>query len=144
MISQEIKEDGKFQIGVQAFLIRDNRVLLGLREEGLFEGGNWSLPGGKLKQRETLRQGFERELREELGILLNPEDYCLVCVADPLPENNFQPQIAFFIKKTNLELVNCEPSKCVRFEWFSLNDLPKNISVASKPLLDKFIAKKVY
>ena len=58
-----------YRVGVVAVLRRpDGRVLL--VDQPYVEG--WSLPGGDLHRGEAVREGLGRELREELGVDLDP------------------------------------------------------------------------
>jgi len=47
------------------------RVLIAQRPPGKHLAGGWEFPGGKLEPGEERRAGLERELREELGIILS-------------------------------------------------------------------------
>jgi 8-oxo-dGTP diphosphatase len=55
-----------------ALIDPDRRVLLSRRPEGKTHGGLWEFPGGKLHSGETPEGGLVRELREELGIIVEP------------------------------------------------------------------------
>jgi len=50
----------------------DNKVLIALRPNDAMLGGLWEFPGGKKEESETIRQTIERELKEELGVEVNP------------------------------------------------------------------------
>lgn len=50
------------------------RVLLCQRPEGKPMAGLWEFPGGKIDDGETPEAALVRELDEELGIKVNPED----------------------------------------------------------------------
>ncbi|GLI60158.1 hypothetical protein VaNZ11_002218 [Volvox africanus] len=50
------------------------RVLLAQRPEGKSNAGLWEFPGGKVDPRETPEEALIRELREELGITVEPAD----------------------------------------------------------------------
>lgn len=47
-------------------------VLMQQRRHGAAHGGLWEFPGGKVEPAETLDQALVREIREELGIALDP------------------------------------------------------------------------
>lgn len=57
-------------IHVAAAAIEDGegRILITKRPQQVHQGGLWEFPGGKLESGETVLQGLERELREELDI----------------------------------------------------------------------------
>lgn len=59
-----------YPIHVVAAVIHDDqgRILLTMRGEDTHQGGLWEFPGGKLEADETVTQGLQRELKEELGI----------------------------------------------------------------------------
>jgi|SRR5882724_12133580 len=54
-------------VGVGGVVIQDGRALL-IRRGSEPMKGEWSLPGGMLEVGETLVQGVERELLEEIGL----------------------------------------------------------------------------
>ncbi len=49
------------------FVVRDGRILLGMKKRGFGEG-RWNGFGGKLEPGESVEEGARRELREEAGI----------------------------------------------------------------------------
>ena len=51
-----------------ALIERSGRYLICRRPPGVFLGGYWEFPGGKLEQGESAAACLRRELREELGI----------------------------------------------------------------------------
>lgn len=47
--------------------VKDTKILLVKRAEGILEAGKWGFPGGFLDQNETLAECVIRELKEETG-----------------------------------------------------------------------------
>ena len=54
------------------FILDKNRVLLLKKNPGLFGGGKWNAPGGKLQPRETAEHCATREVLEETGLRVKP------------------------------------------------------------------------
>ncbi len=48
----------------------DGRILLSLRPDHVHQGGLWEFPGGKIEAGEEVRSALDRELAEELGIVV--------------------------------------------------------------------------
>ena len=63
---------------------------------------NWSLPGGKLEQGETLEQGVIREIKEETG--LDTEIIKLLYICDVASTNNTLLHITFLLKYVGGEI----------------------------------------
>jgi 8-oxo-dGTP diphosphatase len=57
---------------VAALLVRGGRVLICQRREAGPFPLKWEFPGGKVERGEDLAQALSRELREELGIEIQP------------------------------------------------------------------------
>jgi 8-oxo-dGTP diphosphatase len=78
-LAREIPEaagaGGPVLLVVAAALIDgEGRVLLARRPEGKKMAGLWEFPGGKMEPGETPEAALVRELREELGIEVQPQD----------------------------------------------------------------------
>lgn len=55
------------------FLIKDGKVLLGMKKRG-FGAGKWNGFGGKVEEGEDPKGAIIRELKEEAGVDVAPED----------------------------------------------------------------------
>ena len=55
-----------------ALIERRGRILICRRREDQDHPGQWEFPGGKVERGEAPRQALSRELREELGIEVEP------------------------------------------------------------------------
>lgn len=74
------KETGlKKKIKVVAAVIKaeDNSVLITQRGNSMMFPGKWEFPGGKLLDGENPKEGLKREIREELGLEIEPIDSIL-------------------------------------------------------------------
>jgi 8-oxo-dGTP diphosphatase len=109
------------------FLIKDNQILLQRRFNTGFEDGNYGVPAGHLDGEETAREGCAREIREEIGITIKPEDLTVVHVMHRKAAKD--ERIDFFMTATQYEgeIINNEPNKCDDLRWCDLDALPDNI-----------------
>lgn len=62
------------QVVAAALLDASGRVLITQRPAGKPQAGRWEFPGGKIAALETPVQALQRELGEELGIDVAPEE----------------------------------------------------------------------
>jgi len=118
------------RVGVGITIIKDGKVLLGMRKNA-HGAGQWATPGGHLEYMESFKECVLRECAEECGIEIEnirfqylanmreykPKHYCHIgMLAD---WKSGEPQVL-------------EPHKCQEWKWFDLNDIPKEIFVSSQ------------
>ena len=91
-------------IAVAAGLIfRNGKLLVTQRPSGSHLAGLWEFPGGKCEETETLPECLQRELHEELGVVVNVRE-CVETLEHAYPEKVVQ--LSFF----RCELVMGEPT----------------------------------
>lgn len=122
-------------MAVFVLLIKDNTVLLLKRANTAWISGYYDAPAGALEPSESLQEGAIRELREETGIKLKPEDLELVHVARS--DVDQYPYIDFIFKAKNWsgEPKIMEPEKCTDMKFFNINDLPPKTGPFTKVAL---------
>jgi 8-oxo-dGTP diphosphatase len=108
----------KPQVGVGVIVIRDGKVLLGLRR-GSHGAGAWALPGGHLEWGETVESCARREVKEETGLdlgVVRPAPY----TNDVMAEEG-KHYVTCFVEGAALagEAEVLEPNKCERWAWFA-------------------------
>jgi 8-oxo-dGTP diphosphatase len=120
------------------FLITDNQILLQRRYQTGFEDGNYGVPAGHLDGGETAREGGAREIREEIGVDIKPEDMTVVHVMHRKATND--ERIDFFMTATTYtgEITNMEPHKCDDLQFFPLDNLPDNIVAYVKVAIENY------
>jgi ADP-ribose pyrophosphatase/8-oxo-dGTP diphosphatase len=104
--------------------------LLGLRAENAGnEPGKWCFPGGCVEFGETLFDCARREAKEEAGIEVEP--LRLVKVIDHIIPNEKQHWVNPIIEARLVKgkPVAVEPHKIKEWRWFSLQNLPQNLTV---------------
>lgn len=134
--------------GVMVFNER-NQLLLGLRNDDveladseLHEEGTWTMPGGNIEYGETFEEAGAREAKEETGIIV--KDLEVFCVQTD--KNEYAHYISVGMIARHFEGVPqaMEPDEIVKWCWFNLDSLPKNIFSPSKKTIDCFLNHKFY
>ena len=95
-----------------AVIERKGELLIAQRKPGDSLSGYWEFPGGKRKDSESFAACLVREVREELGVLIQPRQF-LRKVAYSYPEK--QVSLHFYL----CAWVSGAPSKkdCFDFRW---------------------------
>ena len=138
------KERFKVIPSVYLVLIKDNKILLSRRYNTGYFDGNYSFPAGHLDGNETLKQAMIREAKEEIDVVLDPEDLELVHTMDRRIPDDERVDFFFTAKKWQGEPKIMEPDKCDDLSWFEFNNLPKNIIPYIKQAIDSFLNNIIY
>lgn len=104
---------------VGGILVADGRVLLGHRSPSRrWYPDVWDIPGGHVEPGETGRAGMERELREELGVV--------VVTASALGTAHVGDVVIdlWTVTEWTGNPVNREPEEHDEVRWFGVDDLP--------------------
>ena len=109
------------------FLIHDGKVLLQRRFNTGFEDGNYGVPSGHMDGEETVREGCAREMKEEIGIDINPNNLEVVHVMHRKAAKDERFDFFMVAEKYEGEIENKEPDKCDDISWFDLDNLPDNM-----------------
>jgi 8-oxo-dGTP diphosphatase len=115
----------------------DGRVLLAERRGE--QPRVLALPGGKLELGESLEECAVRELREETGLILEPEEVrtfgCVLQPGDPLSWVVAGVCGRLEAPAAELEPAEREPDKVGGFFWADLSALPSGLYPATSALL---------
>lgn len=129
-------------------IFRDGgKVLLLRRANTGYHDGEYSLPAGHVDGGEPAILAACREAKEEVGVVLRPEDLRLVHTmhrfsAEPEPHERID---LFFEAATwQDEITNLEPEKCDELPWVELGKLPDNIIPEVRQALKAYKAGEPY
>lgn len=144
-----MQERALFKVGCEIFIRDGSRLLLGKRTEGAGAGaGTWALPGGHLERAERMIDAACREVKEELGANVTPDDLELVSVVDGLPARDGDShyiQATFELKSPKFEPQNAEPEACEEWRYFALDDLPHdNLFPPHKDIIENYLQNRLY
>jgi 8-oxo-dGTP diphosphatase len=126
-----------------AMLRKDNQILLLKRSEtASFAPGHYSLIGGSVEKNETFRQALIREMQEEIGVSIAPENLQFVHVFYRKGTHNEIAACIFQCTSWQGEPYNKEPDKHMNIGWFSLDNLPEKMIPAHRGAL-QLIAQNI-
>ncbi len=110
-------------VSAMALVDADGRVLLAQRPPGKSMAGMWEFPGGKVEQGETPEACIQREMKEELGVVLCDRCFAPVTFVSHTYENFHLLMMLYIARRwegipTPLEgqqLTWCRPSDMDKF-----------------------------
>jgi 8-oxo-dGTP diphosphatase len=118
-----------YPVGVAVRIHKGTKVLMLKRKNCETGNGKWAYPGGCAEVGETIDEAAARELKEEIGMDVNPT--CLyeeVEWAQRVGDTG-EPYIMFYFdfhpnQKQLEQIQNMEPDKCEELKWFYEYRLP--------------------
>ena len=108
------------------------RVLISQRPRHKALGGLWEFPGGSVEFGERLADALRREIAEEYGVEI--EVGALLDVVDHLLPDEGQHWVSptFLCRVLSGEPVIREADKCAGIGWFTLDEVPANLTVVTQ------------
>ena len=124
------------KVGVGVIIIKDNKILLGKRKNSHGDG-TWSFPGGHLEYDESWEDCAKRETMEETGI--NIKNLRFDTATNDVFEKEEKHYITLYMvcDYDSGEVINMEPEKCEKWDWFEWNNLPSPLFLPIQNLLKK-------
>lgn len=125
------------RVGVGLYIFNErHQVLFGLRQS-VHDYGTWCPPGGHLEFGETNENAAVREAKEETGLVILPNDVFFQGVTNDFyaEENLHYITLHFFCTKYIGIPQIMEPQKCLKWQWFDINNLPENLMLPVRNFL---------
>jgi 8-oxo-dGTP diphosphatase len=146
-----MNKERKIGIGCGVMILKDGKVLLGKRNDDsekadseLCGEGTWTMPGGKINFGESFEQAAIREAEEETGLKINKDKIKVISLTNDIAENAHFVTIGFLCDGFDGKPQVMEPDEIVRWDWFSLGNLPNPLFSPSEKILKNFIDKIIY
>jgi 8-oxo-dGTP pyrophosphatase MutT (NUDIX family) len=126
---------GAKTVGARALVVNNGQVLL---IKHTYQKG-WYTIGGTVEKNESTLKAIVRELLEEVGVTpLEAPDLFAVYHSKFEKRDDY---VAFYIVKKFEIKENYSPEISEK-KWFSINDLPPDITSATKRRIEEFLGKK--
>lgn len=136
-------------VGVGVMIIKENKILLGLRSPDKIKAsselqgqGTWTMPGGKVEFMEKLVDAAKRELEEETSLKATKLDF--LCISDDMTDTVHYVTVGFIARNYTGEVKAMEPETILEWRWFDLNDLPNNLYEPSQKCIEKYKEGIIY
>lgn len=127
------------KIGVNVFVLKDEKLLLGKRI-GKRGYGTWCLPGGHFEFGESLTGAAARELEEETGLKASNLEFTQL-INQPLEDCHYV-HVNFLANEWEGEPRVTEPDKFAEWRWFDLSALPEDIFIGHQQFIPAFLEKR--
>ena len=136
-------------LGVGVMILKDDKILLGLRNPNkekasneLNGQGTWTMPGGKVDYMEKLIDAAKRELEEETSLVATKLK--LICVSDDMTDTAHYVTAGFLVEEYLGDVKAMEPETILEWRWFDINNLPTNMYKPSKKVIEKYFEGIIY
>lgn len=132
-----------------AFMLieRDGKYLFVRRANTDWMDGYYGLPSGKVEKKEGFLAAAIREAREEVGVVVTPQDAEFVHLSwrdEPEQQDMEWCDVLFRARVWSGEPYNAEPHMHDKIAWFSLAELPVNTVPPVKAMLEAYFAGEPY
>lgn len=132
----------KISLKVRLFLYHKGKILL-LRQTKK-QGGNYTLVGGTIEDEEFAIPCLIREAEEESGIILKRKNLQLAHILHKHTPKGHRMTLYFKASKWDGAIRSLEPKKFEGAEWFSLKQLPPNLTETVSHVLQQYRKGKFY
>ncbi|MEM1359478.1 MAG: NUDIX hydrolase [Bacteroidota bacterium] len=134
----------KFPVSLKARLLLQNHGNILLLKQTKPNGGNYTLVGGTIEAKEYAKKTLIRESWEEAGILLSEDDLELVHVLHKRSKKEHRIVLYFRAYHYGGNPKSREKKKFENVEWWSLEQLPYNLTATVRQVLKAYSAGLLY
>ena len=128
-------ESDRPKVGVGMHIRKDRKFLL-MYKKSKHGADTWSAPGGHLEHGESWEECGRREALEETGLMLGEVRFGGV-PNDIFESGKHYETVHLVGDWIEGEPQNLEPEKCEKMDWFSPEELPSPLFLATRNFLEK-------
>jgi 8-oxo-dGTP diphosphatase len=128
------------KVGIALYVKKQEKILLGKRI-GKHAPNTWAAPGGHLEFGESWEECALRELYEEVGDTVKVENIKFFGLTNDIfsPEKHYIT-ISLSCDYISGEVINTEPEKIERWDWFTWDNLPQPLMLPIQHLVEQNIS----
>ena len=116
-------QDGEYHLAVQAVIINSKgEILISKRAAYKTYGLMWEMNGGSILLGETSIEGMIRELKEELGIIVNKQDAILFKEIRKEGDSHCFKDLWLFRKDIEIEDITFPDGEATEAKWVNINE----------------------
>lgn len=135
-------EELRPKVGIGVMVMRDNKILLGMRI-GSHGERTWAWPGGHMEYMESFEETARREVREEAGIEVDNVRFLrLYNLKEYAPKHYVDIGMLAEWKSGAPRVM--EPEKCERWEWFAMDNLPSPLFATITSFIEAYKTGRNY
>ncbi len=113
--------------GVCVLLKHQGKGLFILRSNTGYKDNEYAVPSGHVEDKESFRQAASREVFEEVGVHIRPEDLVYKVTVHRPSIKDIRIDVWFEALSWSGDPQNMEPDKHSKLEWLDLSNLPDNV-----------------
>lgn len=121
-IRAQAEKDGIINISVGAAIVHGSELLLVRRVPNDIFGGLYEFPGGSVRKKESIKEAFFREIREETGMKIKGI-LQLIPGFDYRTDKGDVRQVNAIVAVENATSVRLDPREHDRYAWIGENDV---------------------
>lgn len=127
------------RLGAFVIVEREGKILLTRRYNTGYADGQYQIPAGHIHSDEYPTEAAIREAQEELGIDISTKDVMFVHARYRINHiDTTGDNVDYFFKVTQWvnEPYNAEPEECDEIMWVSYDELPPNLILGTREVLE--------
>lgn len=118
-------KEGEYHIAVDAVIMNaNNEILISQRAKHKLQPLKWECNGGSILKGESSLQGMIREVKEELGVILNAREANLVTTIKD-EKKHYLKDIWLFRKDIAIEDITFPDKESIAAKWVSIKEFEK-------------------